>query len=262
MKIVTVEDAQLRCEHSPRPGAPALLLMNSLGCSLEMWDDQLAALQERFEMIRYDVRGHGKSSTGTRTELTIDRLARDALAVLDACGIARAHLCGLSLGGMTAMHIAKEWPDRVLKVALCNTAPYMPSRESWQARMSQVTTQGVASIVEAVLGRWFTPEFHAAEPARVDRIRQMLLTASPQGYAACCAAIRDMDQREAIKSITTTTLAIGGTRDPGTPPADAELIANSIAGAKLVMLEAAHLSNIERAAEFTAALLEFLGAEK
>lgn len=262
MKTVTVEDAQLRCEHSPRPGAPALLLINSLGCSLEMWDDQLSALQERFEVIRYDVRGHGQSSAGTRTELTMDRLARDALAVLDACGIARAHLCGLSLGGMTAMHIAREWPDRVLKVVLSNTTPYMPPRENWQTRIALVTSQGTAAVTEAVLGRWFTPEFRAAEPEKVDRIRQMLLAASPQGYAACCAAIRDMDQREAIKSITATTLVIGGTKDPGTTPADAELIANSIAGAKLVMLEAAHLSNVERAAEFTAALLEFLGAEK
>lgn len=262
MKTITVEDAQLCCEHSPRPGAPALLLMNSLGCSLEMWDDQLAALQERFEVIRYDVRGHGKSSNGSRTELSVDRLSRDALAVLDACGIARAHLCGLSLGAMTAMHIAREWPDRVLKVALCNTSAYMPPPENWQTRMSLVMSQGTVSVTEAVLGRWFTPEFHAAEPEKVDRIRQMLLTTTPQGYAACCAAIRDMDQREAIKSITTTTLVIGGTRDPGATPADAELITRSIVGAKLVMLEAAHLSNIERATEFTAALLEFLGAEK
>lgn len=260
MKTVTVEDAQLRCEHSPRPGAPALLLINSLGCSLEMWDDQLTALQDKFEVIRYDVRGHGKSTIGTRSELTIDRLARDALAVLDACGIARAHLCGLSLGGMTAMHIAKEWPDRVLKIALCNTAPHMPPRENWQTRISLVLSQGTASVTEAVIGRWFTPEFRAAEPEKVDRIRQMLLAADPMGYAACCAAIRDMDQREAIKSISATTLVIGGTRDPGTTPADAELIARSIVGSKLVMLEAAHLSNVERAPEFTAALLEFLGA--
>jgi len=262
MKTVTVEDAQLRCEHSPRPGAPALLLINSLGCSLEMWDDQFSALQERFEVIRYDVRGHGQSSAGTRTELTMDQLARDALAVLDACGIARAHLCGISLGGMTAMHIAREWPDRVLKVVLSNTTPYMPPRENWQTRIALVKSQGTVAITETVLDRWFTAEFRAAEPEKVDRIRQMLLAASPQGYAACCAAIRDMDQREAIKSITATTLVIGGTKDPGTTPADAELIANSIAGAKLVMLEAAHLSNVERAAEFTAALLEFLGAEK
>lgn len=259
MKLVNTDGAQLRCEHAPHPGAPALLLLNSLGTQLEMWDDQAAVLSERFELIRYDVRGHGQSSAGERAELTMDQLARDALAVLDACGVVRAHLCGLSIGGMTSMHIARQWPDRVLKVVLSNTAPYMPPRENWESRISVALSQGLAPLVEPVLNRWFTAEFRAAEPAKVDRIRQMLLTADPKGYAACCAAIRDMDQREAIKSITATTLVIGGTQDPATPPADAELIAHSIPGATLTLLDAAHLSNIERASEFTKTLLEFLG---
>jgi 3-oxoadipate enol-lactonase len=260
MMTIADDDAQLHYEHTLRPGAPALLMLNSLGTSLEMWDDEFAAMSERYELIRYDVRGHGKSSAGTPRELTIDHLARDALAVLDACGVARAHLCGLSLGGMTAMCIATHWPDRVLKVALCSTSPYMPPRESWDDRIRTVTTQGMQPLVEAILGRWFTPEFRAAEPDRVDRIRQMLLDTDPLGYAACCAAIRNMDQRATIRTITAKTLVIGGSKDPATPPAEAELIASSIADAKLVMLEAAHMSNIERAAEFTAALLEFLAA--
>src|SRR5437868_4971082 len=135
MKLVKTEDAQLRCEHAPRPGAPALLLLNSLGTSLEMWDDQAEALSEHFELIRYDVRGHGSSSSGARPELTMEQLARDALTVLDSCGVVRAHLCGLSLGGMTAMHLARQWPDRVLKLVLSNTTPYMPPRESWDSRI-------------------------------------------------------------------------------------------------------------------------------
>jgi 3-oxoadipate enol-lactonase len=260
MLTVAAGDAQLRYEHMLRPGAPALLMINSLGASLEMWDDQCVALTERYELIRYDARGHGGSSAGTIRELTIDRLGLDALAVLDACGVARAHLCGLSLGGMTAMHIAREWPDRVLKIALCSTSPYMPPRESWDERIRTVTAQGVQPLVETILGRWFTPEFRTAQPDRVDRVRQMLLGADPLGYAACCAAIRDMDQRAAIRTITAKTVVIGGSRDPATPPAEAELIASSIPDAKLVMLEAAHLSNIERAEEFTVALLEFLAA--
>jgi 3-oxoadipate enol-lactonase len=260
MLTIPAGDAQLRYEHTLRPGAPALLMLNSLGASLEMWDDEFVALSERYELIRYDARGHGKSSTGTLRELTIDRLARDALAVLDACGVARAHLCGLSLGGMTAMHIATQWPDRVLKIALCSTSPYMPPRESWDERIRTVTEQGMKPLIETILGRWFTPEFRTAEPLRVDRVRQMLLSADPLGYAACSAAIRDMDQRVTIRTITAKALVIGGSKDPATPPAEAELIASSIPDAKLVMLEAAHLSNIERADEFTAALLEFLAA--
>lgn len=261
MRIVKTQDTELRCEHVPRPGAPALLLINALGTSLEMWDDQVEAFSERFELIRYDARGHGKSSPGEAGELTIDQLARDALAVLDSCGIARAHICGLSLGGMTTMQIARHWPDRVLKIALCNTAPHMPPRERWQQTIQTTLTQGVGALTDGILGRWFTPEFHASQPAQVERIKQMLLTADPRGYAACCAAIRDMDLREDIKAIDAKTLVIGGTKDPGTTPEHAELIARSIQGAKLVMLESAHLSNIERAPQFTAELLEFLAAD-
>jgi len=259
MKLVTTEDAQLRCEHLPRAGAPALLLLNSLGTSLEMWDDQIEALQEQFEIVRYDARGHGHSTNGSRSELTLEQLARDALTVLDAFDIARAHLCGVSLGGMTSMVIARLWPDRVLKAALCNTSAYMPPRENWETRIDQVRKHGTEPLVEGTLGRWFTPAFRAAEPQRVDKIRQMLLTTTPEGYIACCAAIRDMDLREDIKGINATTLVVGGTQDTGTPPAHAQLIANSIAGAKLKMLDAAHMSNIEQAAEFTQTVLEFFG---
>jgi len=259
MKLVTTEDAQLRCEHSPRPGAPALLLLNPLGASLEIWDDSLAALSERFELVRYDVRGHGESTTGSKTELTMEQLARDALAVLDSCGIARAHLCGLSIGGMTAMQIATLWPDRVLKIALCSTAPYMAA-PNWPERIQAVRTHGVAPLIDGILQRWLTTPYRMAHPETVERIRAMLLTVKPQGYAACAAAIRDMDQRQSIKTITAKTLVIGGTQDPGTTPADHALIAASIPGAQLVMVEAAHLLQIERQTEFVEALLQFLAA--
>jgi 3-oxoadipate enol-lactonase len=260
MKPVTTEDAQLRCEHLPRPGAPALLLFNPLGTSLEIWDDLFPVLSERYEVVRFDARGHGESTTGSATELTMEQLARDALAVLDACGIARAHLCGLSIGGMTAMQIATLWPDRVLKITLCSTSAYMPSRETWNARIESVRNEGVAPLIDGILQRWLTTPYRMAHPDQVERIRSMLLTVKPQGYAACAAAIREMDQRQSIKTITAKTLVIGGTQDPGTTPADHELIAASIPGAQLVMLEAAHLLHIERQAEFTDTLLQFLAA--
>lgn len=260
MKLATSQDVQLRVEHLPRPGAPALLLLNSLGTSVEMWDEQLDALSARYELIRFDTRGHGKSTIGEPREASMDLLAKDALAVLDACGIARAHLCGVSLGGMIAMQVATHWPDRVLKAAFCNTSPYMPPRDGWETRIQTVRSQGVAPLIEGILGRWFTPELRQAQPEKVDRVRAMLLETSPAGYAACCAAIRDMDQRETIRGITAKTLVVGGSKDTSTPPADAELIASCIPEAKLVMLEAAHLSNIERAEEFTATLIEFLEA--
>jgi 3-oxoadipate enol-lactonase len=261
MKRVTTEDAELRCEHTPRPGAPALMLLNPLGTSLEIWDDSFPTLSERFEVVRFDVRGHGESTTGSATELTMEQLARDALAVLDACGIARAHLCGLSIGGMTSMQIATLWPDRVLKIALCSTSPYMaPPPDTWNARIEGVRKNGVAPLIDGILQRWLTTPYRMAHPDQVERIRAMLLTVKPQGYAACAAAIRDMDQRQSIKTITAKTLVVGGTQDPGTTPADHALIAASIPGAQLVMLEAAHLLHIERQQEFTETLLQFLAA--
>lgn len=258
MKTVTSGDAQLRCEHTPRPGAPALLLINSLGIGLEMWDDQFEALSERYELIRYDARGHGRSTPGSAAEIPLSQLAGDALAVLDACGIARAHVCGLSMGGMTAMQMARYTPDRVLKLILCNTAAHMPPRETWQSRIDMVLTQGMAPLVEGTLERWFTPEFRQQSPDTVDRIRRMLLSTDPRGYAACCAALRDMDLREELQSITAKTMIIAGARDPATPLPQAEFMHSRIAESKLVTFDTAHLSNIGCAPQFTAALLDFL----
>jgi 3-oxoadipate enol-lactonase len=261
MKIVASDDAQLRYEHAPRPGAPALLFINPLSAALEVWDDQIGVFNQRFECVRYDARGHGKSTAGTRTELTIEQLARDALAVLDACGIARAHVCGISLGGMTAMYLARHWPDRVLKLVLCNTSAHMPPKDGWNARIETASKEGLAKLTEGTLERWFTPQYRAAHPEKVDTVRQMLLSTDPQGYAACATAIRDMDQREEIAGITARTLVIAGARDPSTPPEHAQFIASKIAGSKLVTLDCAHLSNVECADEFNATLLEFLTAE-
>jgi 3-oxoadipate enol-lactonase len=260
MKTVNSEDVQLRCDHAPRPGAPALLFINSLGASLEMWDDQAEIFGERFEMIRYDARGHGQSTAGAQREFTLEQLACDAIAVLDSCGIARAHVCGISLGGMTAMTIAQRWPDRVLKLALCNTSTHMPPKENWQARIDKVRSEGMSDVAEGTLTRWFTPAFREAQPEKVERVRQMLMRTDPQGYAACSAAIRDMDLRETISTITARTLVIAGSQDPATPPAHAQYIAEQISEAKLVTLDCAHLSNIECATEFNSALLEFLAA--
>jgi 3-oxoadipate enol-lactonase len=260
MKTVHVGDAELHIEHTPRPGAPALLLINSLGTSLEMWNEQLDDLGERYELIRYDARGHGRSTMGAADALSVEDLARDALAVLDACGIARAHLCGVSLGGVTAMYIATQWPDRVLKVVLSNTSAHLPPRDMWDERIRIVLAQGVAPLAESVLARWFTPAFHASHPQRVQEIREMLLACDRRGYAACCAAIRDNDQRESIKTIAAKTLVICGSSDPVTPLPHAEYLAVNIPSATLTMLDAAHLSNIERAAEFNEAVQAFLAA--
>lgn len=257
MPTVTVAGCRLNYRWDGPEGAPVLLMSNSLGTSLAMWDDQIEALAERFRVLRYDSRGHGASEAPTG-DYTIERLGRDALGLLDGLGVPSARMVGLSMGGMVGMWLAIHAPDRIERLALCNTSAHMPPPESWQGRIDLVRKSGMAAVADAVVERWFTPGFRSADPAAAERIRTMLLTNSAEGYAGCCAAIRDMDQRASVSSIRAPTLVIGGTEDPATPPAHAEFLAAAILGARLTMLQAAHLSNVERPVEFTAALIGFL----
>lgn len=238
--------------------APVLVLSNSLGTAMAMWVDQVAALAGPFRVLRYDTRGHG-ASTATPGDTSLDRLGRDIIELLDALDIARAHFCGLSLGGMTGQWLGVHAPERIDRLVIANSSSFMGPPQSWQDRMGLVRAQGMAAITQAVLDRWFTPGFAASGAAGLERTRAQLLATSPEGYAACCAAIRDMDLRPIVHLVERPTLVIGGSLDPATPPDHAEAIAKAIAGAQLVMLEAAHLSNIEQSAAFTAALLDFLG---
>ncbi len=236
---------------------PPLLLSNSLGTTFRMWDAQIAALGEVFRVIRYDSRGHGRSDAPAG-DYSIARLAADALAVLDSLHIETAAFVGLSKGGMVGQWLGAHAPERLTRLALANTAAWMGPASAWQGRIETVMRDGMGAITEAVLERWFTPRFREASPQAVAPVRDMLLATAPQGYAGCCAAIRDMDQRASLGAIAVPTLVIGGLQDPATPPATAEEIADGVAGSRLVMLDAAHLSNIEQPEAFTAALLDFL----
>nr|WP_292965606.1 3-oxoadipate enol-lactonase [Novosphingobium sp. UBA1939] len=237
--------------------APVVILSNSLGTALEMWAPQVAALSASFRVLRYDTRGHGRSDVPGGA-YGLDRLGRDVLDLMDALGIARAHFCGLSLGGMTGQWLGVHAPDRFDRLVLANTAAYMGPPAGWQSRIAAVLDGGMEVMTSALLERWFTPEFRAAAPGIIAPVREGLLETSPAGYAGCCAAIRDMDMRPVIGLIDLPTLVIAGARDPATPPADAEVLAARIAGSQLVTLDAAHLSNIEQSAAFNAALLDFV----
>jgi len=245
----------------PENGEP-ILFVNSLGCDLSMWDAQAGALAGRFRIIRFDARGHG-ASDAPDGDYTLDRLGRDALAVLDAAGVGkegagRAHICGLSLGGVTAQWLAIHAPAHVNRLILANTAARVGTAESWQARLDTVKSQGMTAIADAVMGRFFCDAFRAAHPAIVETFRHILLRTAPQGYAGCCAALRDADLSHAPGKITAPTLVIGGRLDASTPPAQAEALANGIKGARLTLLDTAHLSNIEQTAAFTAAVIKHL----
>lgn len=252
--------AKLHFEVSGRNHSPPLLLLNGLGTDLEMWRDQTAALERYFRVIRYDVQGHGKSTVAEPPPATrsIDDLATDALAVLDAARAERAHWCGLSLGGMTAMAAAVRAPQRVLRLVLANTSAYLPPTDMWNARIATVQQQGMEPIAAATAERWFTPEYRAASPEQVERLVQMVRATQPQGYIEGCIAVRDMDLREVIGQISAPTLVIAGTRDVATPIEHAEGLTARIGNADMVVLDASHLSNVEQATDFNEAVLGFL----
>jgi 3-oxoadipate enol-lactonase len=238
--------------------SPVVAFSNSLGATLEMWDALIPALAGRFRTLRYDTRGHGASDTRDQPVAVAD-LAQDLAGLLDALGIDRAHLVGLSLGGMTVQALASADPERALSATLMATAAYMPSTQSWDERAATVRAHGTASVVEATLGRWFTPDFVRRDPAAVQAVRERFLACDPAGYAVCCGAIGRMDLRPALSAITTPTLVIAGRDDPSTPPAMAEEICGGIAQAELVILpRAAHLLAVERAEAVGSYLRAFL----
>lgn len=237
--------------------APPLVLSNSLGTNLHMWDNQVVELAKRFRVIRYDTRGHGKTSA-PQGPYTFQQLGEDAIALLDALKLERVRFCGLSMGGMIGMWLARHVPARIEQLVLCNTAAKFGMPEIWNQRIATVSASGMKAITASVIERWFTKDFREKSPKDIDPIVEMLHTTKPEGYAGNCAAIRDVDQRWPIAGITAPTLVIGGKHDPATPYEAAELIASRIPGAKLVGLDAAHLSNIERPEAFSRAINDFL----
>ena len=258
MPKIHANGIQLHYELSGRADAPVVMLSNSLGTRLEMWDPQMQALTERYRILRYDSRGHGRSDAPDGP-YTIDLLADDALGLLDALDIEQVHFCGLSKGGMVGQVLGARHGDRLISLALCSTSCHMPARELWEERIRVARKDGMAALADGVVERWFTEAFRREPSIAVDRVRQMILDTPAHGYAACCAAIRDMDLRELIRDIRLPTLVIVGDKDPATPPKMAEEIRSRIPGARLeVVPDAAHLLNIEQDVVFDAALTSLL----
>lgn len=242
---------------SGRANAPPLLLSHALGTTADLWSPQMAAFTNAFRVIRYDTRGHGRSGVPPGS-YTIDQLGRDAVAVLDAAGVDRAHICGLSLGGLTAMWLGIHAPHRIVSLILSSTAARIGTPDGWTDRIQQVRTIGLGAIADATMQRWFTETFRERHPDIVSRHRAMVASCHPDGYVGCCAAIRDADLREAIRGIDAPALVIAGTSDPATTPDHGREMRAGIARSRMVTIEAAHLSNVERADQFNATVLEFL----
>jgi 3-oxoadipate enol-lactonase len=225
--------------------AGVVVLSNSLGTTLAMWEPQAAALARDHRVLRYDLRGHGRSPV-PEAPYSIADLGSDMLALLDRNGIARASLFGVSLGGMVSMWVAAHAPERVDRLILCSTSAVMGPPESWTERAALVRREGTAAVADSVVARWFTPAFAAAQPDVVARIRGQLAATPAEGYAGCCEAIREMDQRPDLPAIAAPTLVIAAEGDPSTPPAHARAIAGLIPGARLEVLDrGAHLVNVE-----------------
>ncbi len=257
MPTVRLSDVTLHYQIDGDAAAPPLLLSNSLGTSIEMWEPQMAALAARFRVIRYDSRGHGQS-TVTAGPYTIEQVANDALGLLDALKVPRAHFCGLSMGGMVGMWLGIHAPQRIDRLVLANTAAKIGTAELWNARIDAVRKGGMTSIASAVLARWFSTQLLEAPTPIIARMRATLEGVSADGYAASCAAVRDMDQRHLVARIRAPTLVIVGTDDFATPAAEGRFVAEQIPQARYVELPAAHLSNVQAAPAFTQALMHFL----
>ena len=239
--------------------APVVMLCNSLSSNLSMWDAQVPALCDAgYRVVRYDARGHGASTVATGATSIAD-LADDALALLDHLELPRVHFCGLSLGGMTGQWLATHHASRLDSLALCATAAYMGPAELWDQRIAAVAAGGMAAVVDATIARWFTAASQRRIPDEVARIRDGILATPVAGYSACCAAIRDMDQRESIRAIRVPTAVLVGADDPSTPGSAATLLHERIAGSTLTVIpETQHFFNVENPAAFNAALLGFL----
>ncbi|MDP3848000.1 MAG: 3-oxoadipate enol-lactonase [Pseudomonas sp.] len=242
--------------------APVLLLSNSLGTDLHMWDGQIAAFTQHFRVLRYDTRGHGQSLV-TEGFYSIEQNGRDVLALLDALAIAQVCFCGLSMGGLVGQWLAINAPQRLQRVVLCNTAAKIGNSDGWNQRIETVLRDGPAAMLalrDASIARWFTPAFAVAEPAKVEPVLGMLAATSPQGYAANCAAVRDADFREQLAAIKLPVLLVCGSQDGVTTLADGGFMRERIEGAELLELHAAHLSNVEASEAFNRPVLAFLQA--
>ncbi|TXI89810.1 MULTISPECIES: bifunctional 3-oxoadipate enol-lactonase/4-carboxymuconolactone decarboxylase PcaDC [unclassified Cupriavidus] len=237
--------------------APAIVFSNSLGTDHTMWQPQAAALAGRFRVVRYDTRGHGRSSA-PGDAFTVEQLGRDVLAILDALDIDRAVFCGLSMGGTTGQWLGIHAPDRFTRIVLANTAARIGTAEGWNARIESVLRDGMAQMVAPSVQRWFRPTFVATAEQAIAPLRAVLAGLDPRGYAANCAAVRDADFRDTVKAIPVPVLVIAGSDDPSTTAAEGRALADAIPDARYVELPAAHISSFEQPGRFTSALVDFI----
>lgn len=257
-QIANVNGVDIAYRFDGPKDAPVLLVANSLMANGSMWDGNIAALAERYRVLRYDKRGHGGSGLSAGP-YTIAQLADDAIGLLDALGIQKVHFMGLSIGGMIGQQLGARYPERILSLSLCNTASEMPPRSLWEERFEIARTQGIAGLVDGTIKRWFTAPFIERAPQEIEKVRQMILGTNIEGYMACGSAVRDMAQSTMLLKIKAPTLVLAGRDDPACTVDQGTVLHRVISHSKMVILEqAAHLSNIEQPEAFNNAVREFI----
>lgn len=257
MPNIEVDGASIWYSVDGRADAPPLLLIHSLATTHELWARQMPAFTAFARVIRYDMRGHGRS-TSHAGELTIEQLGRDALAVLDAAGVSRADVAGVSLGGLTTVWLGEHAPDRVRRLVLANTAARIGTSDTWSARIRAVREGGMELAADLAIPRWFTDGFRENHADVIAAYRAMVLACPLESYVGACAALRDADLRADSQRIAAPALVIAGSEDRSTPPADSEWMRDNFPDAHMELLCAAHLSNVERPEEFTDLVRDFL----
>ena len=238
--------------------APWLILSNSLLTNLSMWDDQVATLARSFRILRYDQRGHG-GTEATAGEYSFDLLVADIIALIDMLGIGRAHFCGLSMGGMTALFLAQRHPQRFDRIIACDCGPNSTeaSAQQWKERIEVASRDGMQALVEPTIARWFPPDFVATKAPVLDKVRGMIRSTPLAGFRGCAMALSSYDLRGGLGGIDRRTLLIVGTKDATL--AGIRQIKDAVRGSALVELEGAgHISNVEQPAAFTGAVVDFL----
>lgn len=259
MPFVEVNGTTLHYRFDGPEQGPVVMLSNALASDLTMWEFQVPALAEAgYRVLRYDSRGHGQSAV-PEGPYSMEMLTSDAVGLMDALGLEKVHFCGLSKGGMIGQMLGSQYGDRLISLTLCSTAAYIAPREMWDERIETVRKSGMAVVVDATIDRWFTKTGQTRLASSVEKVRRVILNTPVQGFCACCAAIRDMDQRETIRDVSARTLVMVGEHDSGTPVSAAEYIHQRIASSALTIIsDAAHFVHMEQSSIFNHTLLELI----
>ncbi|TPL82384.1 alpha/beta fold hydrolase [Mesorhizobium sp. B2-3-12] len=256
--VTTGDGARIAYRFDGDAGKPVLVLSNSIATTLHMWDGQVDELSRHFRVLRYDFRGHGGSSVPVGA-YSLDRLGRDVIELIDGLGLERVHFLGLSLGGFVGQWLGIHAPERIDRLILSNTSSHLAPASYFDERIAVVRqAPDMSETAEVFLNNWFPARMVTANEPVIEEFRAMLLAIDRQGLAGLFAAVRDADLRRTVALISRPTLVIAGEHDTVTAASHSELIAATVPGAKLVVLPAVHLSNVEYPAEFRRAVLDFL----